>query len=315
MKASSPIADLSYRNYDGPLEAPVTRWWPIAKQAMLLTIKKKGFWIAASLSGYYFVIYMAVLYFVTSLSGGVGGPGGVDPSSAFFSRLVWHDQFVIGFSMAQLLLFIIALMIGSTSIASDNMANALLIYLARPISKLDYLIGKWLGIFIPIAVVTIAPAVVFYAYCGMSYSAQGFFSDHWLLLKILAIGCVAGSVHASLSLGISSLFKQPRLSTATYATLYFLSMFFSTMVGSFYQSPDLRSPVLRNVFYFSVEDIQIGMAKLIVGTDGSPLFGKNSTPVMPRPDMAVMLLAYFVVCIGGFLLAWMMIKPVEVVGR
>lgn len=309
---SSPIADLTYRSYDGPLQAPRTRWWPIAKMSMRLAIKKKGFWVTVALSGYYFMIFMAVLYFVTSISGASGSAAPV--TSTFFDKLVWHDQFLTAFGFSQLFLLIIALMIGSTSIASDNLANALLIYLARPITKLDYLVGKWLGVFIPISLTVIVPALVFYLYCGMAYASYGFFSDHWLLLKIVFIGAAAGGLHASLSLGISSLFKQTGMSTAAYASVYFLSMFLSSIVGAIYQDPSHRSAVMRAVYYLSVEDIQIGMAKLIVGSDGSPTLFLKHEFVMPRPDMWAMLLVYFGVCIGGFLLAWSRIRAVEVIG-
>ena len=40
-QSSSPIADLSYRHYDGPLNAPVARWWSIAKMTIQVAIKKK----------------------------------------------------------------------------------------------------------------------------------------------------------------------------------------------------------------------------------------------------------------------------------
>ena len=48
---SSPIADLSYRNYDGPLEPPISRWWPIARVGILKAFKNKWFWVVSIFSG------------------------------------------------------------------------------------------------------------------------------------------------------------------------------------------------------------------------------------------------------------------------
>jgi len=44
----------------------------------------------------------------------------------------------------------IALVVGAGAIAADNRSNALMVYLSKPITKGDYLLGKWMGIFLAI---------------------------------------------------------------------------------------------------------------------------------------------------------------------
>src|SRR4051794_26367275 len=100
--ASSPILDLSYRNYDGPLEAPIHRWWAIAKMTMRLGVKKRGFWVWAVLSGYWYLILMAVFYFMDVLS------PTPEAAAQFFARIIWKDQFLNAFSIGQLIYFILA---------------------------------------------------------------------------------------------------------------------------------------------------------------------------------------------------------------
>ncbi len=316
-QAASPIADLTYRNYDGPLMAPVTRWWPIAKMTMALSLKKKWYWILGVLGAFYYLIIMVILYFATATSQTSGG--GFDPLQRLLAGSPWHDQFLYGFSYAQLLLMIIALTIGASTISNDNMANALLIYLSRPLTKSDYLIGKWLGIFMPIAAICFAPAFICYVYLGMGFAKYGFFSqDHLLIFKLLLLACVTGAMHASLCVGISSLFKQPRFASGTYAVVYFLSMFFTELVKGLYQSdPTQRSELLRNLFYTSIDGAQIGLAKIIIGTDGgSPFFEPrfSGQQGVPRPDLWWISILYFGLCLAGIITAWFRIKPIEVVG-
>jgi ABC-2 type transport system permease protein len=313
---SSPIADLSYRNYDGPLAPPVTRWWPIAVASMRQGIKKKGFWAWSVLSAYGYFLQIIIYYFIDVTFPMQQLVGGKNP---ILNGIVWHDTFVVGFSISQLLLLVIALQIGTPTIANDNRANALLVYLSRPCTKFDYLFGKWLGIFIPIALIVLVQTLGYYAYGAMSLGTYGFISkDPTLILRLVPMCLVPAFLHASVAIGISSLFNQGRLAGATYAALYFISLFFTLMVEGIYQSQGGAAPsLLRNLFYCSIDGVNIGLAKLIVGTDGSSLIqNQNSSfhAVIPRPDWMFMLLIYFGLAALGLWTAWQRIKPVQVVG-
>ncbi|HEY3779791.1 MAG TPA: ABC transporter permease subunit, partial [Fimbriimonadaceae bacterium] len=224
---ASPIADLTYRNYDGPLAPPVYRWWPIAKMSMRMAVKKRAFWVLGVLSGWWFLILSAIFYFAE-----VTSPN-AEAEKKFFQTVVWKDQFLDGFARSQIFLLLLALLIGVGAIANDNRANALLVYLSKPTTKLDYLIGKWLGIFIPMMCVVAAPTLLFFAYCALSYRQYGILSDDpWLIVKLLALCPVAAFFHASVSLGISSLFDQGRTAGAIYAGLYFMTFIFTGAIGA-----------------------------------------------------------------------------------
>src|SRR4051794_33523324 len=136
--SSTPIADLSYRNYDGPIEPPSRRWWAIAKMSIELTLKKKGFWIWSVLSAWWYVALLFVFYFADRMTGQFqGGLGGdtanMSPeqlTNAMMSTVQWANPFVHAFSYAQLFFFVLALLTAVGTIANDNRANALLVYLS-----------------------------------------------------------------------------------------------------------------------------------------------------------------------------------------
>ena len=121
-QSSSPIADLSYRHYDGPLNAPVARWWSIAKMTIQVAIKKKAFWGWSIVSSWWYLILLAVFWFMDNVAGTFGAPaeGGKNP---FLSQIIWKDQFVHGFSYSQMILMVVALLVGAGSIANDNRKN------------------------------------------------------------------------------------------------------------------------------------------------------------------------------------------------
>ena len=312
--ASAPIADLTYRGYDGPLAAPGFRWWVIAQASMKMSIKKKGFWVWSVLSAYWYAVLAVFFYFASEL-GPPAKPGQIPP---LFANIVWKDQFLDAFSFGQLMFFIVALLIGAGSIANDNRANALLVYLSKPCTKLDYIIGKWVGIFIPLTLVVGAPMLMFYGYCLLSYRDYGFVSqDPWLILKLLCVIPLPGIFHASVVLGISSLFNQGRMAGATYAGLYFLTNFATKIMQIIRLQAGSETPALvDNLFYCSLDGIQIGLAKLILGTNGSPLFQQRARGISlpPAPNGPVFFALFFIVCAGSIWVAWKRIRAVEVVG-
>jgi len=323
--ATAPIADLSYRNYDGPLEAPLHRWWAIAKMSIRLSVKKKGFWVWSVISGYWYLILLAIFYFADSLGatapGAIGRGGNLNPFAAFFANMVWKDQFVTAFSISQILLFIIALLVGVGSIANDNRANALLVYLSKPCSKFDYILGKWTGIFLLMCGVVAVPMFLFYFYCLLSYREYGFFSkDPWLFFKLLMVVPIAPAFHASVSLGISSLFNQGRVAGAAYAGLYFITLFFTkamqviVIVNRHSETP----AIVKTLYYFSIDGILIGLAKIVLGTDGSQLIpipnANRGVPIISAPSPLLFIPMYVGICAFFLWIAWTRVRAVEVVG-
>jgi ABC-2 type transport system permease protein len=321
---SNPIADLSYRNYDGPLDPPINRWWAIAKASMQLSVKKRFFWTLAALAALWYGMLLIIFFFMD-----VASPVALGAKNPFFERMIWKDQFLTAFSVSQMALLIIALLIGVGAIANDNRANALLVYLSKPVSRLDYLIGKWLGIFVPFVAITAIPTFAFYAYCFMSYGEYGFYTeDPKLIFRLMLLVLVPGFFHASLALGISSMFSQGRLAGATYAGIYFMSLFFTKamQVIFFVSSADGKQApkIVETLYYCSIDGIQIALAKLILGTSGSGLLpaftqgtpnGNNPMALtVPAPSAAPFVIAFFGLSAVSLFIAWTRIRAVEVVG-
>ncbi len=311
---TGPIADLTYRNYDGVMLPPTMRWWVISKASIQLAMKRKGFWVWASLSSYWYMLLLAVYYFMDVL--GRGGPPGA--TNQLMKQIVWKDQFLTGLSMAQFFFFVLALLFGIGVIANDNKANALLVYLGKPCSKLDYLFGKWMGIFLPMTAIVAVPTLIFYGYCFLSYKEYGFATqDPWIFLKVLALIPIPGIFHASLCLGISSLFREGRLAGATYAGIYFVGLFVTEAIKVVHEvnrhNPRVITQSLVNAFYCSVDGIQIAMAKLIMNSNGSAPFPGMRDRQIHAATPGFVLAIYFGLCFLGIFIAWRRVHAVEIV--
>lgn len=319
---AGPIADLSYRNYDGPMAPPRARWWAIAKATSRQTFSKRGFWILTALSAWYYLVMIVIVFFVEQVM--AANPNPSNRAFDFFDRIVWKDQFLHGLSFAQLIYMIVALMAGAGAIANDNRANALLVYLSKPCSKLDYIAGKWLGVFMPLLVAVGLPSAIFYLWGSLTFQSYGFLTaDPWMGPKLLVIIPLIAAFQTSLVLGFSSCFNQGRLAGFAYAGLYLLTNLFTQLVVAVFMQYVARdnTPIdqvpsgVQTFFYASVDGLQIGLIKAVLGTHGSPYFGiPSQIPSIRAPELLPVLGLIVILSIGAVVLAWRRIRAVEVVG-
>lgn len=298
------------------------RWWSIAKTMIRIAFKKKFTWVLSALSAWYYFAMIFIMFLLDAISANLP-PGQPSPIEQLLGRIVWKDQFLHGLSYGQIVFFSLSLVIGAGAIANDNRSNALLVYLSKPVTKRDYLLGKWMGVFLPILLLMLIPSAIFFLYGFMSYRERGFVTqDPWLALKLLAIYPIVAAFHASLITGISSMFNQGRVAGAAYAGLYFLTNFFTVMMAGLFNGVTRShgaAPLLsiaNNLFYASVDGLCIGLGKAILGTDGTFPFGLPATRQIqvPAPPLIPVLGIMVLTSVAMLLIAWRRIRAVEVVG-
>lgn len=329
---SSPIADLSYRNYDGPILPIKNRWWAIARSTMLIAFKKKSMWLFMVGSAWYYIAMIFILFIVDQMVANAPPvpAGRPNPLDTFFSTIVWKDHFMHGFQFGQICYFAIALILGAGTIANDNRANALLVYLSKPISKKDYVLGKWMGIFLPLLITMLLPSLIFYLYGVMSFRDKGFVSqDPWLFVKVIAFMPFAAAFHSTLVLGISSLFNQGRMAGSVYAAVYFLTNFFTKIMGVAYfvitnernrggsEPPAAAVSAATNLFYGSVDGLCNGLFKAILKTNGGVPFGlqvQGGGTSVPYPSIWFVMPAILVLAAIFLLIAWRRVRAVNIIG-
>lgn len=340
---SSPIADLSYRPYDGPLNSPSARWWVIAKVHTLKAFRNRFYWLFVALSGWYYLVVLTVV-FVTQLMAGnaanvaSGAGAGAEANDIarqfqFVDRLLWKHQFLHGFSYGQLTFLIITLMVGAGAIANDNRSNALLVYLSKPCTKMDYLAGKFFGVWIPIFTAMVVPSLFFFLYGLMSYRGYGFGIYAPSFLNLLAAMALAAGLHTSIMLGISSLLKQGRVAGIIYGAMYMITNLFTFMIWTFWVTPvgdarsarpdDVilgaesvhRSPVLQHAFYSSIDGLNIAITKAFLNVDGGNQFGTPPDParLVPAPNGTAVFWIIIAICAFWLFVFWRRVRAVEVV--
>ena len=240
--------------------------------------------------------------------------GGVEPTNQYAVVL---NQ---GLTSTALLLFIAALTVGAGCIAADNKANALLVYLSKPITRLDYLVGKWVGVFLLLAALTFVPALLMYLFFLVAYTGDGFLKDNpTLAWRFAAATLFPAVLHTSLIVGFSSCMKSPRLAGSLYAAFYFVTLIVALSAGNLMQGRDKAGTNGANIALvsnLSIPGLTSGLAEhlydltpkeLAQGASARRRFRRRRpgaddempapTSVPERPPLAPLLL------IGGVLVA------------
>lgn len=321
------IEDRSYRGYDGELKARSARWWIVALATIRGNIRKPGFWILAGLITLVYVINGAIFYFTKDLTARVGMPLGGEDANLYTQTL----DVCLNWSL--LSLFLLALVVGAGGIAADNRANALLVYLSKPLTKTDYLFGKWAGVFLMLAFVSWTPAFLLYLFFLAAYTDDGFLRQNALLiLRMTAATLLPAALHASLITGFSAWSRSPRLAGATYAGLYFVLGTLVTITGGILLRNAIRHHGgeearmrAETVMSLSVQGVVQGVGQHLYdvnpGRPGgifSPMRRRGGGNgggrfVLRRPPLAPLLLAGGVLIVLPLLAARAKVRAVEVV--
>jgi ABC-2 type transport system permease protein len=233
-----PLFQIGYRRYEGRRTSHSLRWWPITRTGITIA------WRSKLLRRLVFVSFLPFLYFgwVFFIIGRITDPG-TDPSTPFFElarevlgrglvnqlhedptairSAVWSIVFASFGTFVQLLVAgLVAAIVGPALVATDMRSRAFLIYFSRPVSRLDYVIGK-LGVLVALlAAVTLLPSLGLYVLSILfSPSLETILQTAPVALS-MTLGWVGVIVPAALvMLVLSSLTRQPRFAMASWVVV------------------------------------------------------------------------------------------------
>lgn len=323
MALEGGIADLSYRLYQGP-KRKRPGFIIIAERIIRAGLKKKGFWAFSFVSGWFYGLLIGLSYFFQQTLANAEetpGPGLGQAASGFLDGIIWGDAFVSAIGVSQTMWMLMALLVGAGVIAADNRANALPIYLSRPITKRDYIFGKWLGLFTLLIIGFSLPSLIFLLYGALNLGDYGFLTDDPLMIPKLILTLVsAAALHTSVLVGVSSLFKGPRMAGGLYAGIYFLTTFFSGIIGavrlSLEDAPRNVQEFAELASYWSIDGLIKGASRAIFQSPGQALFGigeRGRVILSPIPPVGFQIFLLVAVAAVGIFITWRRVSAVEVV--
>jgi len=205
-----PIYDQGYRRYEAREPLHQIRFWPITREALRLILSKRAFLGLLAVSFAPFLVRLVLMY------ASVRFPD--------LQRWLPVDGRVFGEFLNQQVGFTILLSIFGASglIANDLRTGAILVYLSRPLTRRDYVLGK-LGV--PLALnlaVTLVPALALYA-AALSLDPGKFFSWElaWVAPAIVLHAFVISLFVSLLALAVSALSRSARVAGLGFFGLIF----------------------------------------------------------------------------------------------
>lgn len=214
----SPIHDQTYRHYEGHREPPGKTWSVIAWAGIRNMLTKRAFLGLLIFAWVPFVVRAVQFYFAANYPQFAEI---IAPTAATFRDFV---------SQQGLFAFFITIYVGAGLIASDRRANALQIYLSKPISRTEYIVGKLATLLFFLLGVTLLPCVLLLL-LQISFAANiDILRAHKFLPASIVLSTLLMSLVMSCTmLALSSLSNSPRY----VAILYTGAIFFTSAIFGF----------------------------------------------------------------------------------
>lgn len=223
------IREQGYRHWNGTYTGHAWRWWTVCKQGLRTTIYNKmrlfGLLLLIVISWIYH-FFLGVSLYLGDIGGGFdrtvdadqilrGGFGG-------FGGLFWGVKFHL------VIVPLFVAVVASPVVANDLRTNALYIYLAKPMRRIDYIVGKFAAVFLWALPVTVFP-MLFAWFMAQSASSAQLQIKHpgEILAEALVAELAVVLVLTTIAVAVSSLTKRWTLAFLAFTGVYYITWFLS----------------------------------------------------------------------------------------
>jgi len=206
-----PIHDQGYRRYGGG-KAPRGHAWAVIATAGVRTMLAKRVFLGLLLVSWFpFFVRAVQIYAAANL-----------PQAAFLAPT--PEMFRQYLEQQEIFVFFITVYAGAGLIANDRRANALQIYLSKPLTRSEYVFGKLAILLTFLLLVTWVPAIVLLIVQTAFAGNFTFFRNNVFLFPAITVFSFVQVVTvATAMLALSSLSNSSRYVGILYAALLFFS--------------------------------------------------------------------------------------------
>jgi ABC-2 type transport system permease protein len=206
-----PIHDQSYRRYGGGRAMPGQAWTVIARAGMMTMIRKRTF-LGLLLFAWFPFLVRAVQVYVTANYPQVQM---FAPTAETFRQFLEQQDFFV---------FVVTIYVGAGLIANDRRANALQIYLSKPLMRTEYIFGKAAILFAFLLFVTLVPALLLLVLQVLFAGSFTFLQKNLFLFPAITVATLLQAMLSTFTmLALSSLSKSSRYVGILYAAVLFFT--------------------------------------------------------------------------------------------
>jgi ABC-2 type transport system permease protein len=207
-----PIHDQGYQRYLGTRSA-IGRSWQVMTRAGVMSVVRKRVFIGMMLWAWAPFVVRAVQIYVSAT---FQQASFLAPKGETFREFL--DQ-------QGLFVFFMTIYVGAGLIADDRRANALQLYLSKPMTSAEYIAGKLAILVLFLVSVTFLPAMMLLVTQAVFAGDLTFVRNNIYLVPAITLYSVALVLLASTTmLALSSMSKSSRFVSVMYAGLFFFTL-------------------------------------------------------------------------------------------
>ena len=247
-----PIYEQAYRRWQarGPLRR--LRFWPITREGLRLVLSRRAFLGLLAVSWIPFVVRLGQIYLVARFPEAERMlPAGAKVFGEFLNGQ-------LGFAM------LLSIFGGAGLVANDLRTGAILVYLSRPLTRRDYVLGK-MGVLAALNLsITLVPGVLLYA-AGVALLPERFLKldQAWIGPAVVLQSLVMSLSVSLLALAVSSLSRSARVAGVALMALWVGLEITRVVASNVFDRPEIGLLSLQG-------DVQ-AVGKALFGIPG-PLF-------------------------------------------
>jgi ABC-2 type transport system permease protein len=205
-----PIHDQGYRRYGGGRAAHGRAWWVIARTQLRAAVRYRPFLILLLASCVPFIARGVQFYLASSFQ----QMSVLAPTAQTFRDFL--DQ-------QGLFVFLVTIGLGG-AIADDRRANALQLYLSKPLTRVEYVLGRLVPALICLLGITFLPAMLLLLLQVAFSGSTAFLRQNLFLLPAITLVSLTQALLSSCAiLALSSLSKSRRFVAVMYAGIIFFT--------------------------------------------------------------------------------------------
>jgi ABC-type transport system involved in multi-copper enzyme maturation permease subunit len=208
----SPVHDQTYRRYAGARQPAGRAWLVIMRQGIRTMLARKVFVALLVLSWLPFLVRTVQIYVVASYP---------QAQQILPIEARTFQSFV---EFLGLFAFFVTVYVGAGLIAGDRRANALQLYLSKPLLRTEYMAGKLGVLFVFLLLVTLVPAVLLLVMQVVFSGSLRFLHDNTFVVPAVVLASLLRVIVASVTmLALSSMSRSSRYVAVLYAGVIFFS--------------------------------------------------------------------------------------------
>lgn len=225
------VYEQTYKRYAGPLTPEWSRFLIIPRHALRGTFNSKLFILFFVIC--FIPLLVEAIFIYLRYNAAVLGAFSVNvreliPVDAFFFE-VWVD---IQYGFA----FVMALLIGPPMVSRDLRNNALPLYLCRPFSRTEYVIGKMSVLLILLSLITWIPQLLLFLLQSYLEGFAWFRDNLWIASSIVISGVFWILLLALLTQTISALVKWRVVASGALVALFLIPSAFALFINELFRT-------------------------------------------------------------------------------